>query len=211
MEKIQVKFEEWIERGFHLYKENFVVLALSMLIAIILSTVTAGILVGPMIAGIYLITLALLDRQTPKPEVGTLFKGFRFFLNTFLIILVWSVILFIVSAILGMVPVIGQLAALFVIFAVQTLLMFAIFLIIDQNRDFWPASMQSFETVRTNFWPFLGLFIITSIIGAIGAIACGIGVFLTAPIQACILTVAYRDVFPVPAAAATVPDPTRQP
>jgi uncharacterized membrane protein len=61
--------------------------------------------------------------------------------------------------------------------------------------NFWPASMESINTVKTNFWPFFGLSAVASIIGSIGAIAFGIGIVLTIPIQACILAVAYRDVF----------------
>ena len=58
-----------------------------------------------------------------------------------------------------------------------------------------PASMESFNKVKTNFWPFLALALVAGIIGSIGQIACGIGVALTLPIQACILTVAYREVY----------------
>jgi hypothetical protein len=41
----------------------------------------------------------------------------------------------------------------------------------------------------------MGLSTVASIIGSLGAIAFGIGIALTIPIQACILAVAYRDVF----------------
>jgi len=103
--------------------------------------------------------------------------------------------LIIVSFLLALVPCVGQLAALFVIYAVQAFLMFGLFLIVDENMEFWPASMESVNKVKTNFWPFLALSVVSSIIGSIGAILCGIGVVITAPIQATILTVAYRDIF----------------
>jgi len=195
MDKVQVKFGEWMENGFNLYKNNFVILVLASLVAGVLSVVTLFILAGPMIAGILLITMALFDKQESKPEVGDLFKGFDFFLNSFLFVFVWGIALIIVSFLLGLVPCVGQLAALFVIYAAQAFLMFGLFLIVDKNMEFWPASMESVNKVKTNFWPFLALSIVSSIIGSIGAIACGIGVVVTAPIQACILTVAYRDIF----------------
>ena len=56
-----VKFGEWIEAGFSLYKENFVVLVLANLIAAILSAVTLGILAGPMFAGLIIIILAIIS------------------------------------------------------------------------------------------------------------------------------------------------------
>ncbi len=55
--------------------------------------------------------------------------------------------------------------------------------------------MESFNKVKTNFCRFLCLAVVSVIIGNIGAIACGIGVVITFPIQICILTVAFRDVF----------------
>ena len=195
MDKVQVKFGEWIEKGFNLYKENFGILVLASVIAVVLSTVTVLILAGPMFAGLVLITLELFDKKEPKPEVGNVFKGFDYFLNAFLFVLVWGVALFAASFILGLIPCIGQLASLFVFFAAQALLMFGPFLIVEKRMEFWPASMESFNKVKTNFWPFLGLAVVSGIIGNIGAIACGIGVVITFPIQVCILTVAFRDVF----------------
>ncbi len=55
--------------------------------------------------------------------------------------------------------------------------------------------MTSFEKVKTNFFPFLGLFVVSYIIGGIGIILCGIGVILTFPIYVCIISVAYREAF----------------
>jgi len=197
MENVEVKFGEWIEKGFKLYKENFAILVLASLIAVVLSAVTVGVLAGPMSAGVLLIILRLMDKKEPKPEVGTLFRGFDYFLNSFLFVIVWGVALFVVSLIVGMVPCIGQLASLFVVFVAHALLMFGMFLIVDRRLEFWPASLESFNKVKPNFWPFLGFAVVSNLIGSIGAIACGIGVVFTLPIQACILTVAYRDVFGV--------------
>ena len=195
MEDVEVKFGEWIEQGFNLYKENFATLVLASLIAVVLSAVSVGVLAGPMFAGMLLITFGLLDKKGSKPEVGMLFKGFDYFLNSFLFIIIWGIALFFVSIIVGLVPCIGQLASLFVVFVAHALLMFGLFLIVDRGREFWPASVESFNKVKPNFWPFLGFSVVSNIIGSIGAIACGIGVVFTLPIQACILTVAYRDVF----------------
>lgn len=195
MEDAEVKFGEWIENGFRLYKENFATLVLASLIAVVLSAVTVGVLAGPMAAGVLLITLGLIDKKDPGPEVGTLFRGFDYFLNSFLFMIVWGIALFVVSLIVGLVPCIGQLASLFVVFVAHALLMFGMFLIVDRRMEFWPASLESFNKVKPNFWPFLGFAVVSNLIGSIGAIACGIGVVFTLPIQACILTVAYRDVF----------------
>ena len=195
MEKVEVKFGEWIEAGFNLYKDNFMTLVLASLIAWVLSVATFGILAGPMFAGLLLITLALFDKKEPKPEFKDVFDGFNYFLNSFLFIIVWGVAILVVSFLFALVPCIGQIAAILLVYAAQAFLMFGLFLIVDRQMAFWPASMESFDKVKTNFWPFLGLSVVSSIIGWIGSIACGIGVAVTGPIYACILTVAYREVF----------------
>ncbi|MBW2202607.1 MAG: hypothetical protein JRF52_00565, partial [Deltaproteobacteria bacterium] len=97
MDEVEVKFGEWIEKGFNLYKENFGILVLASLIAVVLSMVTVGVLAGPMAAGVILITLGLADKKEPKPEVGTLFKGFEYFLDSFLFVILWGIALFAVS------------------------------------------------------------------------------------------------------------------
>ena len=47
MNDTQVDLGNWIKDGFDLYKDNFGVLVLASLIAIILSGATLGILAGP--------------------------------------------------------------------------------------------------------------------------------------------------------------------
>ncbi|MFZ2632202.1 MAG: hypothetical protein WA081_11850 [Desulfosalsimonadaceae bacterium] len=195
MDKVEVKFGEWIERGFNLYKQNFVLLFLVALIGGILSAASLLILSGPMMAGTIMICLKLYDGETPRPEIGTLFRGFDVFLQSVLFLLVWGIGLFVVQGVLLVVPCIGQLAGLCLAVAAWTFLMFGMFLIADRKMDFWPASVESFNVVKTNFWPFLGLSLIASIIGSLGAILCGIGLALTLPVYYCTMTVAYREVF----------------
>ena len=195
MQKVEVKFIEWIEEGFNLYKNNFGTLVVAAIIALVLTTITIGILAGPMLAGLVLITLQLLRKERPEPEPGKVFRGFHYFLNAFLFLLIWGIAILVGSLILQIFPLIGQVLSVFFVYAAQAFLMFGIFLIVDKQMNFWPASMESIQTVKTNFWPFLGLSTIASIIGSLGGIALGIGIVLTIPIQVCILAVAYRDVF----------------
>ena len=195
MNKIQVKFGDWIEGGVNLYKANFGTLVLASIFVVVIGALTAGLLAGPMLAGLALITLQLLDGKEPKPEAGKVFKGFDYFLQSFLFVVIWGIGILVGSVVLGIIPVIGQLASVAFVYAAQAFLMFGMFLIVDRQMDWLPASMESINVVKTNFWPFFGLSAIAGIIGSLGAIACGIGVVFTIPIQGCILAVAYRDVF----------------
>lgn len=195
MQKVEVKIGEWIEQGFNLYKKNFGTLVLASVIGLVLSTITIGILTGPMIAGLIIIALQLLRKEEPRPDAGSIFGGFRYFLSAFLFMVIWGLAILFGSFILSLFPIIGQLLSLFFAYAAQAFLMFGLYLIVDKQMNFWPASQESIQTVKTNFWPFWGLSAIASIIGSIGAIAFGIGIVLTIPIQVCILAVAYEEIF----------------
>ncbi len=192
---VEVKFGDWIQRGFDLFKDNMAVLIPVGLLAIIISVCTAGILAGPMAVGMILVILALLDKKEPKPDIGAVFNGFSFFLQSFLFCLVFGLGLFVIAVILSLIPCIGHvlLAALSV--TAGTFLMFGLFLIADRKMEFWPAAVESYNKVKTNFWPFLGFAIITGLIAQVGGVVCCVGMFLTVPMAYCMIAVAYRDVF----------------
>lgn len=195
MQTQSVKFSEWIQGGLNLYKENFGILFTASLIALLLSSVTLGILAGPLAVGVAAIVLRLIDKQDPKPEIGDVFKGFDRFLPSFLLFLGVGLASLIGSTILGIVPIFGTLLGLLFSYGLQTAVMFSIFLITERKMDIVPAVTTSFDTVKKNFWPFLGLYVVACLLSSIGLILCGIGVILTAPILACIVGVTYRNVF----------------
>ena len=195
MEPPQVHLSNWFEKGFQQYKENISILIPASFIALILTVASAGILAGPMLSGLLIITLGLQEGGEPKPKVSDLFRGFGFFLNSLLFVVVWGIAASVGALVLLFVPGVGQLAALFFVYAAQAFLMFGPFLIVDRNMDFRSASVASFQTVKSNFWAFLSVSAVASVIGSIGGILFGIGIIVTAPLQACILTVAYRAVF----------------
>ncbi|MDD5678454.1 MAG: hypothetical protein PHW60_10755 [Kiritimatiellae bacterium] len=198
--KVDVKFSEWIQQGWELYKANIGVWIVASLLAVLISLATAAILSGPMMAGLVWMALALVDRKEPKPQIGDVFKGFDYFLQSFLFFLVWGIIMLAISVI-SLIPCIGTLVVIAISIVLHTALMFGLFLIVDKKMDFWPASMLSLNTVKPNFFPFLGLLVVAMLIGHVGAIACGIGLIVTMPIAVCILAVAYRNVFGAQAAA----------
>jgi uncharacterized membrane protein len=217
MADVADKFGDWIKEGFEIYKNNLVLLILSSLIAFILTGFTLGILGGPMFAGLINIVLKLRDGEQPPPVVGDVFKGFQFFLPSFLFVIVWGLGLLIGATILAVVPCLGQLLSVCLAVAASGFLMFGLYLIVDRKMDFWPASMASIEKVKPAVFPYLGLAVVAGIIGQIGAMACGIGAFATMPIYFCIIAVVYRDVFndggtpPSPLQEIKPPEPDQPP
>lgn len=185
------KFGEWIEEGFALYKANFGVLVLSGLVAGLVSVFSMGILTGPMLVGWIMMILRLQDGETVA--VGDIFQGFTKFLDSFLYMLVVSVGILLLILILGIVPCVGSILAVAAVYAVIALVAFAPFRIAESDVGFWKAIQESYEAVKPNFWLILGLVVVAGILGSLGAIACGVGVIFTAPINYCILAVVYHD------------------
>jgi hypothetical protein len=192
---VDVKMGEWIQQGFDVFKDNALVMIVAGLLAGVISGATGGILSGPMLGGLMLVALALVDKKEPKPDIGAVFKGFDFFLNTFLFWLVWCILTLIVIGVLNLIPVLRHILVPVALLVIKTLLVFALFLIVDRKMDFWPASMASINRVKENFFPLLGFVLVVGIIAAAGLLACGVGIFVTAPLGVCCLAVAYRDVF----------------
>lgn len=189
-----------LKRGFDLYKENITTLLIATLLASIISVVTVGILAGPMTAGLTLITLRLVDRQEPKPEIGDLFKGFSFFVPTLVYVILLVVAQLIGSFILRLFPFIGVLLSSLFSMALNTAVLFAMFYIVDQKMDVVAAIQKSFDVVKTNFWVFLGLSIVAGVVSSLGIIACVIGVIVTAPMYLSTISIVYRDLHPASAA-----------
>lgn len=211
MQTPEVKISHWLQEGFNLYKENLGVLILSGLIAVLLTVATIGILGGPMGAGMVFIVMALLGGQAPKPKAGDVFKGFGYFANAFLFVVLLILVSLLGSFILGTIPVLGTILSFVYGWVLHAFVMFSLFLIVDQRMDFWPAIMKSIEVVLSNPGPFVGFGVAAAIIGSLGAVACGIGVIVTFPLQVCILAVAYRDVFGTAGADRSYSIPPRPP
>jgi hypothetical protein len=189
------KYGVWIQKAFDLYKANFVTLFVVSLVAGVLSSVTVGILSGPLFAGVCLISLGLLRKCEPVPQIGDMFKGFEVFLPSFLLVLVWVAISLGASLFLAFIPLLGQLATMVVSIFVNTVVGFGIILIIDRKMDFWPASMAVIEKIKAQPLNFMLISLIASLIGSAGLLLCCVGILVTAPMHMLILCAAYEDLF----------------
>ena len=192
MNKVEVDFGKWLQEAFDLYKDHFALFALAGAMGLLLSAATVGVLFGPMLAGMALILLRLLDKSEPRPQPADLFKGFEFFLPSFLLMLVvigTSMLLGLILRPFGLIlrP-LAYVAGLFL----QTATMFSIFLIVDRKYEFWPAILGSYDLVKVNFWPLLALQLVASLLGGLGALGCCVGVLVTWPFTYCVIAIAYR-------------------
>lgn len=188
-----------LNRAFEFYKQNISTLLITCLLGGIISSISGGILAGPMCAGIFLVTLGLLDKKTPAPVIGDLFKGFNYFIPTLVLFVLFSVVMLVSFLLFFFCPLIGFPLGLALGIGAPAVVMFAPLLIVDRNMEVIPAIQASIELVKTNFWVFLGLFIVALVISSLGGIVCFLGSVLTAPMMSCMLAVAYRDLHPAQA------------
>lgn len=197
MSTVNVDFGGWIQAAFDLYKKNFVTLLLANLIASLIAGLTFFILAGPLAVGLFMVTLGLLDGASPAPQPGDVFKGFKSFLPAFVVVLVVMLVSMIASF---LIPVVGNLVGL----VISTFVMFSLPMLADGRTDNLSELLsRSFDMVKANFWPLLGLNLVAALLAGVGVILCGIGAIVTAPMYACIIAVAYRA--HVPAGGGTAP------
>lgn len=207
---------ECFKEAWELIKSDYWLLFAIFLVGALIGGASMYILIGAMLCGIFYCYLQKIDGKPVAFE--DLFKGFNFFLPSFLLMLILIVPTFVLIGIvyapfiaavvmgskLSEEELIGLIAgSLFIdlIFAVvmvcaQTLLFFAFPLIVDRNLSVWEAMKTSAKAVRQNLGGVIGLILVGAVINIVGALACGIGAYFTAPIVLAGNMLAYRKVFP---------------
>jgi hypothetical protein len=196
-----IDISDVLRRSFDLYKENITTLLIATFLAFVISMFSVGILAGPMFAGLVLINLRLIDKRSPKPEIGDLFRGFDYFLPTLVYFILLGAALLAGMLFLSWLPFIGRMIFSLYLYLVLTVNLFSIFYIVERRMDVVAAIQKSFEFVRQNFWIFFAVSIVAGVAGSLGIIACGIGIIVTMPMNLCITAVVYRDLHPAPASA----------
>ncbi|HEY6659783.1 MAG TPA: hypothetical protein VI031_01530 [Pyrinomonadaceae bacterium] len=184
------------------------------------SAVPAGILLGPMMCGLY---LTLFKQRSGEPiEFGTLFKGFDYFgpslIATVLhFVPIFAIVMFIyfffyisviVSvmalgddpsawAVFGVLAMLGLffLSIFLVIVVISLGFTFAYPLIVDRRLAGLDAVKLSFKAVMANFWRLLAMVMLTSLMSIAGMMLCYVGVFLVLPISYASIATAYERVF----------------
>lgn len=193
-----------IGRGWELFKANMGLLILVSLLTAIIGVCTCGILAGPMMAGEFLIIQRLLKKDPVVPVVGDVFKGFSYFLNTFLCVLAF----WIISGICYIIPVVNVVAGMVLGAILAVSVMFVAF----GKLSFTDALKKVFQEIGTGpFWMFLLTLIVANLIGGVGILLCGVGALFTVPLSVCIGVCAYHAAFEGTETAAPEPSPIEPP
>lgn len=212
---------ECFKEGWEIIKPHYwLVFGVTLVGILIGGTVPFAIVLGAMYCGIYIVIAQIMDGR--RPEFGDLFKGFNYFLQSLIatLIFVIPVILFTVVtwvtvagllvsmtdsrgrldesaifAVYGVLIVEGLIFAI-VLSCIHVFIMFTYPLIVEYNLSGVDAFKLSARAGWSNLGGVVGLILGQFIIGFIGYLACGIGLYFTLPIMFAGVLVAYRKVFP---------------
>lgn len=213
---------ECLKQGWELIKDQYwLFVGMSVVGLLIGNAVPLGILMGPMMCGLY---LAFLKRQAGETiEFGTLFKGFDYFVDGMIAGILHSIPVIIVvipfyvfmfaaqfammassrngepepAAALGFLAVIGiGLPIMLILLIILSVgFVFAYPLIVDHRLSGVNAVKHSFKAGLANFWSLFGLLMLNGLLGIAGALLCYVGLFFVLPVTFAGLAVAYMQVF----------------
>jgi uncharacterized membrane protein len=211
-----------IKNGWELVKDQYWLFVGMCFIGILIGgAVPLGILLGPMMCGLY---LTFFKKRRGEPiEFGTLFKGFDFFgpslIATLLHVLpivaivVPAYFIFYITmvvsvatqggndpnpaAMFGIMGVFGLfwLVVMLVVIFVSIGFTFAYPLIVDRKLQGFDAVKLSFKGAIANFWRLLGMSILSGLLTIGGVLLCYVGMFLVFPIVYAAIASAYEQVY----------------
>jgi uncharacterized membrane protein len=193
----QIAIGDLLKDSWEIFKENVGLLLGGLLILIVVNvganSLTWGIagmvIGGPLMLGYLTIVMKLIRKQ--PAEFGMVFSGFQRFLPAFLANLLITIFSGI-GLILCIVP------GLFV----GVIYMFTFYFMVDREGDFWPIMEASREKVMGNLGQWVILFLALLALNIVGAIPCGLGLLVTAPMSAVALGLAYDRTESVAASSA---------
>ncbi|MBL8152111.1 MAG: hypothetical protein JNN15_19490 [Blastocatellia bacterium] len=209
---------ECFRQSWHLVKDQYWMFLLISVVSMVLgSAAPLGLLLGPMMCGLYLCYFKKMDGERVSFDI--LFKGFDFFKNSLIATLIQVVPImvislpfsfFIIAMTLGnsrrsgppdpsvMLPVIfgsvGLMMGIGILIGIVFIFVFP--LIADKNLSGFEAVKIAISAAFANFWGILGLFGVGFICGLVGLAFCYVGAFFILPITFGAYAVAYRQVFP---------------
>jgi len=177
-----------LEKGWKLFQPNMGLLIVAGLIATLVSAVTCGILGGPLMAGMFLMIRRLIRNDPAKPQAGDVFKGFDYFVQSLILV----VVCLLAICLLSMIPVLGQLVCV----VVGSVMMWGVLFVTYQNLTAVDAIKKVFALLQSGEFTMPFIFgILASLVSGLGLIACVVGVFFTIPIGYCMMACCYETLF----------------
>jgi len=164
---MRIKITQCLEDGAKLYTANFKKLVLASLVAVYLMLVSGLLLAGVAMIGMLMLIAALDNEEEVANGIPYLFKGFKYFIPSFLIYISILVITFAIIS-LGYLLKFNFLnvVAFIVAFAIGIVVMYSFFFIYEKDMNFIDASKSSFNLVKKDV---LGSFLILILVKMIAS------------------------------------------
>jgi hypothetical protein len=225
-----------LRAGYDLIRDQYWLFVGMCFVGILIgSAVPFGILMGPMMCGLY---IAIFQKHRgQRVEFGALFKGFDHLGESIIATLIhvvpvvviivpfyivfYGVLLFALprsgdpdpAAMLGFFAVffVFLFIVMILIMLISVLFTFSYPLIVDRRLSGLDAVRTSAKAALANFWPLLGLLLITGLLGFCGVLLCYVGMFLVFPVTFAATSMAYEQVFGIKGEAPVTPGPPPPP
>lgn len=183
-------------KGWELFKPNMGLVIVASLIGMLVSVVTCGILAGPMSAGMFLIVMRLIQKDPTTPQAGDVFKGFDFFVQALLVMVIGFVASMAVGFVLAFIPFLGRLVSMVVSLAISSLIMWSLMFVVYQKLSAIDAIKKVVTDLMSGSFTMPFIFgVVASLISSLGALACGVGIFFTVPLSYCCFASLYDTLY----------------
>ena len=188
-----IRLGDWLSGGWKIYSQNWLLMTVATAIACGLGSVTAGILAGPLLMGLF--RMAFKTMRQERPEIGDLFNWHGRFWPAFLNFLIFGLIYLGASGISSNGPFSGLVSLVLWPFLTLMTGLTTAFLL-ERQPDVGSAINEIGRLIFSRdalMWWVVGLVFLA--ISGSGIVGCFVGLFVTIPWMISAAAVAYRDLF----------------
>ncbi len=189
-----VKIGDWLSEAWTIVSQDLVTHILLALIVGLGSSITGGLLAGPLMGGYLWIVFKKMKDPSYTPAVGDVGKGFENFVQ-----------LFLVGIVGGIIASLGVIGCVVGVFFTSALVVLALPLVVERNMGFWAAITESMSRTKQSLMGWVVFVLVVGLLNALGG-AVAVGFLITLPIRIVALAVGYRETYGLsgvaPAAAA---------
>jgi uncharacterized membrane protein len=178
---VKAQTGRWISAGWNMVTADLGNYALVTLIFVLVNSVASIVTQGPLQVGFHLHCMKRLFNR--KYEIGDLFKGFDFFLPSF-----------VAALLIGCFVFVGSLLCIIPGLVVASMYKFTYLFILDKRMDFWPAMEASHAVVKNDYLGFTIFLLAMAGINILGALCCFVGLLVTIPMSIAAITIAYQEI-----------------
>jgi len=178
--EVRAQTGRWISEGWRLVTEDLGNYSLITLIYVAINSVASLVTQGPLQTGFHIYTMKKIFRR--RADIGDIFKGFEFFLPSFIATILIAVFVF-AGTLLCVIP--GLIVA--------AMYKFTYLFILDKRMDFWPAMQASHSVAKNDYFGFTLFLLVLALVNVLGFLCLVVGLLVSIPVSIAAITVAYQE------------------